>query len=85
MKKIAVLAITKNGIKMSLKLKEYFSDFEVFAPIKFSDNNEKIQWYDESTSRKIVELFKNNDGVICLFSLGAVTVSYAHLTLPTTH
>ncbi len=72
MKKIAVLAITKNGIKMSLKLKEYFSDFEVFAPIKFSDNNEKIQWYDESTSRKIVELFKNNDGVICLFSLGAV-------------
>jgi len=72
MKKIAVLAITKNGIKMSLKLKEYFSNFEVFAPIKFSDNNEKIQWYDESTSGKIVELFKNNDGVICLFSLGAV-------------
>jgi len=72
MKKIAVLAITKNGIKMSLKLKEYFSDFEIFAPKKFSDNNEKIQWYDESTSGKIVELFKNNDGIICLFSLGAV-------------
>jgi len=72
MKKIAVLAITKNGIEMSLGLKEHFSNFEVFAPIKFSDNNEKIQWYDESTSDKIVKLFKNNDGLICLFSLGAV-------------
>ena len=46
MKKIAVLAITKNGIEIGLKLKGYFSDFEIFAPIKFSDNNEKIQWYD---------------------------------------
>ena len=64
MKKIAVLAITKNGIEIGLRLKEYFPDFEVFAPIKFSDNNEKIQWYDESTSQKIVDLFKANDGII---------------------
>ena len=48
MKKIAVLAITKNGIEMSLKLKENFSNFEIFAPVKFSNNNEKIQWYDDS-------------------------------------
>ena len=41
MKKIAVLAITKNGIEIGLKLKEYFSDFEIFAPIKFSNNDEK--------------------------------------------
>jgi len=72
MKKIAVLAITKNGIEIGLKLKEYFSDFEIFAPIKFSNDNEKIHWYDESTTQKIVDLFKNNDGIICLFSLGAV-------------
>ena len=72
MKKIAVLAITKNGIEMSLKLKEHFSDFEIFAPVKFSDNNGKIQWYDESTTQKIVDLFKSNDGIVCLFSLGAV-------------
>ena len=72
MKKIAVLGITKNGIKIGLRLKEYFPNFEVFAPIKFSDNNEKIQWYDESTTQKIVNLFKENDGIICLFSLGAV-------------
>ena len=72
MKKIAVLAITKNGIEMSLRLKGYFSDFEIFAPIKFSDNNKKIQWYDESTTQKIVDLFKSNEGIVCLFSLGAV-------------
>ncbi|MDA0756542.1 MAG: cobalamin biosynthesis protein [Crenarchaeota archaeon] len=72
MKKIVVLAITKNGIEIGLKLKEYFSYFEIFAPIKFSNDNEKIHWYDESTTQKIVDLFKNNDGIICLFSLGAV-------------
>ena len=72
MKKVAVLAITKNGIQMSLKLKENFSDFKIFAPMKFSDNNEKIHWYEESSGQKIVDLFKNNDAVICLFSLGAV-------------
>ena len=72
MKKIAILAITKNGIETSLKLKENFSDFDIFAPMKFSDDNEKINWYEESTSQKIVELFKNNDAIICLFSLGAV-------------
>ena len=72
MKKIAVLAITKNGIEIGLKLKEYFSDFEIFAPIKFSNDNEKIEWYENSTTQKIVDLFKNNDGIICLFSLGAV-------------
>ncbi|MBT4973749.1 MAG: precorrin-3B C(17)-methyltransferase, partial [Thaumarchaeota archaeon] len=54
MKKIAVLAITKNGIEIGLKLKEYFSDFEIFAPIKFSNDNEKIQWYENSTTQKIV-------------------------------
>ena len=72
MKKIAVLAITKNGIEIGLKLKEHFSDFKIFAPIKFSNNDEKIQWYEDSTTQKIVDLFKNNDGIICLFSLGAV-------------
>ena len=72
MKKVAILAITKNGIQMSLKLKENFSDFEVFAPKKFSNNDRKISWYEESSSEKIVELFKNNNAVICLFSLGAV-------------
>ena len=72
MEKVAILAITKNGIKMGLSLKNLFPDWKVFAPSKFSDNNEVIEWYNDSTSIKIVDLFKSNDALICLFSLGAV-------------
>ena len=72
MEKISVLAITKNGIEMSLSLKKLFPNWQIFAPSKFSDNNEMINWYNNSTSVKIVDLFQSNDGLICLFSLGAV-------------
>ena len=72
MEKVAVLAITKNGIKMGLSLKKSFPDWQIFVPSKFSDGNDMIKWYDESTSVKIVDLFKSNDALICLFSLGAV-------------
>jgi len=70
--KISVLAITKNGISIGSRLKEHFPDWEILAPSKFSDNSEKVKWYSESTSEKIVELFQNNNALICLFSLGAV-------------
>ncbi len=72
MEKVSVLAITKNGINIGLRLKEYFPTWEIFAPSKFSDSNKEIIWYSESTTEKIVELFKNNNAIICLFSLGAV-------------
>ena len=72
MERIAVLAITKNGVEMGLSLKKLFPDWQIFAPSKFSDNNETINWYDDSTSIKIVDLFQSNDALICLFSLGAV-------------
>ena len=67
-----MLAITKNGVEMGLSLKNLFPDWQIFAPSKFSDENEMINWYDDSTSIKIVDLFQSNDGLICLFSLGAV-------------
>ncbi|HSB83655.1 MAG TPA: cobalamin biosynthesis protein [Nitrosarchaeum sp.] len=72
MEKISILAITKNGINIGLRLKEYFPDWEILAPSKFSDGNKEVKWYLESTSEKIVELFKNNNAMVCLFSLGAV-------------
>ena len=72
MEKVAILAITKNGIKMGLSLKNLFPEWKVFAPSKFSDANEVIDWYNDSTSIKIVDLFKSNNALICLFSLGAV-------------
>jgi len=57
---------------MGLSLKNLFPDWQIFAPSKFSDKNEMINWYDDSTSIKIVDLFQSNDALICLFSLGAV-------------
>jgi len=72
MEKIAIIAITKNGIKMAKGLKEKFPTWEIFAPEKFSDDDKKINWYNNSTTIKIKELFESNDGLICLFSLGAV-------------
>lgn len=71
MDKVSVLAITKNGVNIGTNLVENFPDWSVYAPTKFSDDR-KINWYSEQTSEKIVELFKNSEALICLFSLGAV-------------
>jgi len=70
--KVSILAITKNGIKIGLELKKISSSWQIYAPSKFSDNNSQIEWYAESTSKKIAELFQSNDALLCIFSLGAV-------------
>ncbi len=72
MENISVIAITKNGIKISLKLKELFPAWEIYAPSKFSNAESKINWFTESTTEKIRELFQKSDALVCLFSLGAV-------------
>ena len=59
MDKVSVLAITKNGINIGARLKEFFPSWSVFAPSKFESENKEVSWYTESTSEKIVELFKN--------------------------
>jgi cobalt-precorrin 5A hydrolase len=71
MEKTAILAITKNGIKIASTIKEIFPTWEIFAPSKFADTT-NANWYDGSTTAKIAELYKNNDAIICIFSLGAV-------------
>ena len=55
MERISILAITKNGIKIALKIKEFYPSWNVFAPEKFSDDNSSITWFSESTSSKIEE------------------------------
>jgi cobalt-precorrin 5A hydrolase len=72
MEKTVVLAITKNGVKIGQKLKELFPDWIIFAPTKFSNESNEISWYSNPTSEKIIELFKNSNALVCLFSLGAV-------------
>lgn len=72
MEKTSVLAITKNGVNIGETLKKSFPDWNVFAPLKLTTKAAGITWYSEPTTEKIVELFKNNNALICIFSLGAV-------------
>ncbi|MFB5615755.1 MAG: cobalt-precorrin 5A hydrolase, partial [Nitrosopumilus sp.] len=72
MEKTSVLAITKNGVKIGENLKKLFPDCNVFAPSKLTNESVGITWYSEPTSEKIIELFKENNALICIFSLGAV-------------
>ena len=72
MESVAILAITKNGIKIASSLKKHFPQWEIFAPSKFSDNSTTINWFEDSTTAKVIELFNKCDALICIFSLGAV-------------
>jgi cobalt-precorrin 5A hydrolase len=72
MERVAILAITKNGIKIASTLKQFFPSWEIFAPSKFQDYSVSASWYDEQTAFKLAELFGKYDGLVCLFSLGAV-------------
>ena len=72
MEKTAVLAITKNGIDIAEKLKNMFPEWDAFAPSKLTAETVKIIRYSEPTTEKIVDLFKNSNALICIFSLGAV-------------
>jgi cobalt-precorrin 5A hydrolase len=70
--KVAILAITKNGISIALSLKKQFPSWKIFAPSKFSNNDSQIKWFEDSTTAKAGELFKTHEALICIFSLGAV-------------
>lgn len=72
MERVAVLAITKNGIDIGSKLGSRFSDWQVFAPAKLSGGQDGVVWYSEPTAAKVADLFFQNDALICIFSLGAV-------------
>ncbi len=74
MEKVAILAITKDGIRTGLDILDAFPGWEVHAPGKFAatyDNDARISWYTEQTSVVISKLFAQSDGLVCLFSLGA--------------
>lgn len=72
MNKFSVLAITKNGIKIGLKLKCLFPSCKIYAPNKFLDTNLDVNWFSETTTKKIGEIFTSTDALVCVFSLGAV-------------
>lgn len=72
MSKVAIIAITKHGIETARKLKERMQEWEIYVPEKFSDGKSDVNWYSDPSPLAISNLFKSHDGLICIFSLGAV-------------
>ena len=70
--KIAVIAITKNGIGIAGVIKKNIVNAQIYVPQKFYNDDSTIIWYEETTPQKISDLFQSYDALICIFSLGAV-------------
>ena len=68
----AVIAITRHGIEIARKLKTRIPDFDVYVPHKFNDGKDDVNWYSDPSSVAISKLFQSHDGLVCIFSLGAV-------------
>jgi len=72
MGKTAVIAITKHGIEIARRLKTRMPEFDIYVPDKFSDGKDDVNWYNDPSSLVIGKLFKSYEGLVCIFSLGAV-------------
>src|SRR5919199_1324948 len=75
-RKTTVIAITKHGIEIARRIKENMQEVEIYAPAKYNvsapESASDITWFTEQTTQLVANLFKSNDAIICIFSLGAV-------------
>jgi cobalt-precorrin 5A hydrolase len=69
---IAIIAITKHGIEIARKIKARMQEWDIHVPEKFRDGKDDINWYGDPSPLAISKLFKSYDGLVCIFSLGAV-------------
>ena len=52
---------------------EKMPEVHVYAPIKYANSSmHNMNWFKEQTTQLVANLFKKNDALICIFSLGAV-------------
>ena len=72
MSKIAIVAITKHGIEIARKIKVRMQEWDIYVPEKFKDGKDDINWYSDPSPLAIGKLFKSYDGLVCIFSLGAI-------------
>lgn len=67
-----MIAITKHGIEIARKIKARMQEWDIHVPEKFKDGKDDINWYSDPSPLAISKLFKSYDGLVCIFSLGAV-------------
>jgi len=70
--RVAILAITKNGIEIGRKIKDVFGGWSLYAPEKLKAGGSGTEWFSEPPAEKIGGLFRDSEALVCLFSLGAV-------------
>ncbi|HEY7696283.1 MAG TPA: cobalamin biosynthesis protein [Nitrososphaeraceae archaeon] len=70
--KVAIVCITKNGINISRRIREKIPTATIYAQSKHKDSTDGIIWFEKNTKIMIEEIFKEYEGIICIFSLGAV-------------
>jgi len=70
--KIAIVAITKHGIEIARRIKARMQEWDIHVPEKFNDGKDDVNWYSDPSPLAISKLFKSYDGLVCIFSLGAV-------------
>ena len=69
---IAIICITKNGIKIARSIKANIPDAIIYAQVKHSDSKSDIIWFETPAALLIADIFKKYEALICIFSLGAV-------------
>ena len=77
LEKIAVVAITRHGIRMGGRIVALLPDATLFAPEKFRDEAlaaapDRFACYQGKTGEQIPALFASFSGIVAIFSLGAV-------------
>jgi cobalt-precorrin 5A hydrolase len=70
--KMAIVAITKNGIQIARRIKQRIPEVEIYVPAKHNDTGDDIIWFSEQSTQLLGNLFKTYDSLVCIFSLGAV-------------
>lgn len=70
--KVAIIAITKNGIAIAKKLEALSNEFDVYIPDKFKSSDSSVNFFSDAVTQKIANLFQTYAAIICIFSLGAV-------------
>jgi cobalt-precorrin 5A hydrolase len=70
--KVAIVAITRNGIAIARRIKQNMPEAEIYVPQKHSDGGSDISWFSEQSTQLVGNLFKTHNALVCIFSLGAV-------------
>ena len=75
--KIAILTLTKGGIKLGLKLQKYLKDAELYIPFKFAEEvkSPAVQTFEESMKELAGRLFRQYDFLIFIMAAGIVVRS----------